>query len=213
MHETKNNVIDIYGGPPQLCWGGFILSGMIFRIQMSMTKLRHIDDLGTARFITFSCYQYRRLLFDDATIKIFLSELENARTKYDLFLLGYVVMPNHVHIAIYPKQEVALGPAIGMIKGQSGKKIIASWRKSRPRALDRLSVVRSGRQRYAFWQKRCYDHNCRTTDAVREKIHYCHMNPVKAGLVNDPGDWPWSSYNWYQGDRDSIIHVDDVQIP
>ena len=177
-----------------------------------MTQLRHIDDIGTARFITFSCFHYYRLLTDEATITAFLSELEDARIKFDLSLPGYVVMPNHVHIVIYPKQEIELGPVIGMIKGQSGKRIISTWRKSRPRALDRLAAVRNGRRRYAFWQRWCYDHNCRTAEAVRQKIHYCHTNPVKAGLADDPAGWRWSSYNWYRGERDSIVRVDDTLI-
>jgi putative transposase len=44
-----------------------------------------------------------------------------------------------------------------------------------------------------FWQKRCYDHNCRTNETVLENIKYCHKNPVTRGLVKDPGDWQWSA--------------------
>jgi hypothetical protein len=50
----------------------------------------------------------------------------------------------------------------------------------------------------------------RTPEAAREKVHYCHMNPARAGLVADPGEWPWSSYRWYTGDRASIVQIDEI---
>jgi putative transposase len=44
---------------------------------------------------------------------------------------------------------------------------------------------------------------------VKEKIEYCHKNPVTRGLVLTPGDWKWSSYNWYEGQSDVPIRMDD----
>ena len=58
-------------------------------------------------------------------------------------------------------------------------------------------VWRDGHNRLAFWQRRCFDHNCRNEDALWNKVRYCHMNPVTRGLVRIPGDYPWSSYRWY----------------
>ncbi len=72
-------------------------------------------------------------------------------------------------------------------------------------------VRRNAKSRFVFWQRRCYDHNCRTVEAVREKIKYCHMNPVKAGLVNDPLDWPWSSYRHYVGRDDAVLEIDGFE--
>jgi hypothetical protein len=52
-----------------------------------------------------------------------------------------------------------------------------------------------------------------------EKVHYIHLNPVKAGLVSRPGDWAWSSVDDYTG---SVNHApvtpsglsrDRVQLP
>ena len=55
-----------------------------------------------------------------------------------------------------------------------------------------------------------HDHNCSTAEKTLEKINYCHMNPVKGGFVNDPGDWAWASYNWYEGVRDVSIRIDTI---
>ncbi len=58
--------------------------------------------------------------------------------------------------------------------------------------------------------RRGYDHNCRARDTVLEKINYCHNNPVKRGLVSEPGEWRWSSYNWYAGVTDGPIEMDGI---
>jgi hypothetical protein len=60
-------------------------------------------------------------------------------------------------------------------------------------------------------QRRCYDNNCRTSERVREKIEYCHNNPVVRKLVSAPGQWQWSSYNWYIGKRDVPIRIDTFE--
>lgn len=61
-----------------------------------------------------------------------------------------------------------------------------------------------------FWERRCYDHNCRSVETTKEKINYCHNNPVRRGLVTEPGEYVWSSYNWYQGKRDVPLEIDEV---
>jgi hypothetical protein len=38
-----------------------------------------------------------------------------------------------------------------------------------------------------------------------------HWNPVKRGLVSDPGDWRWSSYTFYAGPGDALLRMDPVE--
>ncbi|HHI03232.1 MAG TPA: hypothetical protein ENL22_06910 [candidate division Zixibacteria bacterium] len=65
-----------------------------------MTKLRHYDNLGTARFVTLSCCHNFNLLKTDFAITVFLKYLNIIRQKYNVKLFGYVVMPNHVHLIL-----------------------------------------------------------------------------------------------------------------
>jgi REP element-mobilizing transposase RayT len=73
---------------------------------------------------------------------------------------------------------------------------------------DRLTVKRNSVERRVLWQRRCYDHNCRSETSVWETVEYCHQNPVKRGLAHAAGDWEWSSYRWYKGDRDVPMRMD-----
>jgi putative transposase len=177
-----------------------------------VVKLRHFDKYETVRFITFSCYRRFRLFSENYIYELFLYHLEKFRRHNNVLLLGFVIMPNHVHLVLYPQSELALGGAIGYLKSRFAYEIIQQWKVRELRTLNRLRTTRDGKEIINFWQKRCYDHNCRTPETVREKINYCHMNPVRAGLVSDPGEWRWSSYNWYQGVRDSIVHIDEIDL-
>ncbi len=177
-----------------------------------MTRMHHYDNLGTARFITFSCHDRRALLVADERIESFLEELKNARQKYLFKLLGYVVMPNHVHLVIYPSDDIKIGSVIGEIKSRAARRIGAILKSQGRYNRDMVSVNRDGSHRFVLWKRRCYDHNCRTPDTVREKIRYCHMNPVKAGLVADAAEWPWSSYRWYMGYKDAVLEIDGIEL-
>ena len=50
-----------------------------------------------------------------------------------------------------------------------------------------------------LWQPRFFDRALRTVQEYNEKVEYIHLNPVRAGLLNRPEDWRWSSYNEYAG--------------
>ena len=173
-----------------------------------MPKLHHYDNLNTARFVTFCCYHRQKLLTAPSVIETFLEALSNARDIHKFRLLGYVIMPEHVHLVIHPQMETKLGPLIGEIKSKSAAKIITGNVISLP---DICLKIVDGKQKYSFWQPRCYDHNCRTPETVLEKINYCHNNPVRQGLATEPGDWRWSSYNWYVGKKDVAIEIDKFE--
>ena len=121
-----------------------------------MVKLRHFDKDGTARFITFSCYKRYRLFSKGYIYDLFSRHLENFRIRFDIQLLGYVIMPNHVHLVLYPKQELMLGKAIGYLKSNFSYELIQKWKKEGQHQLDYLKTVRRGKEVINFWQPRCY---------------------------------------------------------
>jgi putative transposase len=181
-----------------------------------MTKLRHFDHQGTVRFVTFSCYQRFQLLTEPKIIRLFLSELKRLRFRR-IKILGYVVMPEHVHLVLYPSEPVKLGKEIGRLKSISAKKMLPLlesvqstdrlYKKSYPTASHQWMCSGGAPRRY-FWQRRCYDHNCRLPETVQEKIEYCHKNPVTRGLVENPADYPWSSFRWYEGLEGIELEID-----
>ena len=66
--------------------------------------------------LTFSCYQRQPLLADAARCDLFLKILERVRLRYRLVVLGYVVMPEHVHLLVSEPQRATLSTAIQALK-------------------------------------------------------------------------------------------------
>ena len=87
----------------------------------------------------------------------------------------YVVMPNHVHVLLWP--WVLMERITGGIKGVSAR--------DANRALGRVGMH--------FWAEESFDHWIRNDAELRRVRTYIERNPVTAGLVRNPEDWPWSS--------------------
>jgi type I restriction enzyme R subunit/putative DNA methylase len=101
---------------------------------------------------------------------------EHERRFYEL--CAWVVMPNHVHLAILPKVGVA---------------VITRWLKgSTARRANQLL----GRTGQPFWQDESYDHWVRNRKELDHIIGYIEENPVSAGLVDFVDLWPFSSAGW-----------------
>jgi len=165
-----------------------------------MPRLRHYDNEGTARFVTFGCYRGLPFLENDRAKQLFLDELDRTRHKHGFKLLAYVVMPEHVHLVLHPPDGMPLGLVVREMKSCSARRYFAG------ESIGQLGDAR------VFWQKRCYDHNCRTPETTLEKITYCHNNPVRRGLVAEPGAWFWSSYNCYCGGNEVPLVVDRFEM-
>jgi REP element-mobilizing transposase RayT len=67
-------------------------------------------------FLTFSCYQRQPLFADASRCDLFLKILERVRCRYRLVVLGYVVMPEHVHLLVSEPQRATLSIAIQALK-------------------------------------------------------------------------------------------------
>ena len=94
--------------------------------------------------------------------------LYRVRTLHPFFLYGFVIMPDHCHFLMRVPADGSVSNVVGAYK--SGL------------TFD-LGIG-------AFWQRRF---NIRLIDDLDGASRYIHFNPVRAGLVTQPEDYPWSS--------------------
>ena len=100
-------------------------------------------------------------------------------------LLGYVVMPSHIHWVFRPLPDwVATLPD----PDKARETIVKSRNQWVAHECNRL-LKRKG----AFWQHEGYDHWIRDSGELERILLYIENNPVKAGLVATPGEWRFSS--------------------
>ena len=86
---------------------------------------------------------------------------------------------------------------LNSLKRQFARSVLRRWKELNAPILARLADA-SGNLH--FWQLGGgYDRNIHSEEEYHEKVKYIHLNPVRAGLVDDPVDWRWSSAGWYAG--------------
>lgn len=152
-----------------------------------MTRgLVRYQQTGDFHFLTFSCYHRLPYLNTGEARTLFESALERTRERFQFFVAGYVVMPEHVHMLISEPRQGALSDAMRALK---------------------LSVSLRRAER-PFWQTRYYDFNVHSEEKFTEKLHYIHQNPVTRGLVARAEDWAWSSFRHYATSNRGTVDIE-----
>ena len=132
---------------------------------------------------------------------------------YDLW--AYVIMPEHAHVVLLPREQVRISSILTTIKQSSSKRALHWVRQNAPAFLAQMADVQpNGTRHYRFWQRGGgYDRNLRTVQDVHEKIGYVHANPVRRGLVSEPDEWQWSSCRAWTTGENRPIALDRESLP
>ena len=150
--------------------------------------LKRYQQARDLHFVTFSCYHRQPLLHSARAKRMFELALEQTRRQYGFWVTGYVIMPEHVHLLMSEPDRATLAVALQALKQSMARRLI-------------------GNQEH-FWQARYYDFNVYTRKKRVEKLRYMHRNPVKRGLVQEPQDWPWSSFRHYLTGEEGVVEIE-----
>jgi len=125
------------------------------------------------------------VFFSDSDRQLYLALLREYTAEYKVDILGYCLMSNHVHLIAVPAGATGLAKAIGRTHND-----YARWLHIRRRESGHL------------WQNRFY--SCPLADAYTwAALAYVERNAVRAGMVAQCEDWPWSSARRHLGAADS----------
>jgi len=157
-------------------------------------------------FITCSCYRRLPFLRTARSRDRLLSILEQTRERYRFVVVGYVVMPEHIHLLITEPEIGTPSTVMQVVKQRTARALLPMKKRAdaRQRRLFADAILRK-----PFWQARFYDFNVWTTKKRVEKLRYMHRNPVKRGLVSVPEEWRWSSYRFYLLDEAGPVRVNE----
>jgi len=157
-------------------------------------------------FITCSCYRRLPFLNTAHSRDRFLSILEQTRQRYRFVVVGYVVMPEHIHLLITEPEIGNPSTVMQVLKQRTAHALLPKRKRRDPR---QHTLFGDGARGRAFWQARFYDFNVWTAKKRWEKLRYMHRNPVKRGLVESPEQWRWSSYRFYLLDEIGAVRVNE----
>ena len=140
-----------------------------------MPRLSRVVATGIPHHITQRGNAQRPVFEDDTDRLVYLRLLGLNCESYDLAIVGYCLMPNHVHLVAIPGRDDSMKLALRHTHG-------------------RYATYLNGRQGATghVWQGRFY--SC-PLDANHfwAALRYTEMNPVRAGMVADPAVYCWSS--------------------
>jgi putative transposase len=120
------------------------------------------------------------IFFDDGDYRAYLAWLLEAATRFGCDVHAYVLMTNHVHLLLTPRETESVSRALQYI----GRRYVPYINK----AYGRTGTLWEGRFKASLVQDQGYVMAC---------YRYIEMNPVRAGMAASPSDYPWSSY-WMQ---------------
>ena len=128
----------------------------------------HIIQRGNNRSACF---------FAEADYHYFLDTLAEQSCKWGCAVHAYVLMTNHVHLLLTPEERDSASHLMKHLGQRYVQYVNRTYR--------RTGTLWEGRFRSCLAQSDAYVLTC---------YRYIELNPARAGMVDDPGDYPWSSY-------------------
>jgi putative transposase len=162
----------------------------------------HIDINGPGLFfITTTIVDWLSIfLRHDVAVTVLDQFAETSRMR-NVSIVGYVLMPSHLHALVGVNPVNLLTAYVQAFKSLSSRRIkeidIKEYREF---------LHRSGR--YRLWQRGFDDFMISSEKQFKIKLEYIHNNPVKAGLVSDAVDYPYSSALDWLGAGQGLIEID-----
>lgn len=126
------------------------------------------------------------IFYDDEDYQRFLETINRTKSEDEFAVYGYCLMTNHLHLLILEKID-----SISRIMSRIGTSY-AWWYNQK--------YGRSGHVFQGRFKSECVEDD----NYLLAVIRYIHSNPVKAGMVQKPEDYRWSSIHDYYGTRSSL---------
>jgi REP-associated tyrosine transposase len=125
-------------------------------------------------FITCCTYRRRPTLASSSVHNAFLCFADRAQSQFGIAVGRYVILPDHLHLFVSVGEDIALAKWVGTLKRFLSK------------AVDNADSADP------LWQRGFFDHVMRSAESYSQKWDYVRENPVRASLVKDADDWPYS---------------------
>ena len=182
-----------------------------------MTTGYKIDFPGNAYFLTFTVVDWVDIFTRQVYRDIVIESFKYCRQFKGLQIWAFVIMSNHIHCILSARND-NLSDILRDFKRHTASKILALIQSPKESRRDwmlkrfefsALSNARNGN--HQFWHHDNHAEVLTTLPFTVQKLDYIHLNPVRAGLVEKPEDWLYSSARNYLG-LEGVMDVDLMDI-
>ena len=136
------------------------------------------------------------IFYNDKDRRFFIDCLKDAKKKTKSKIYTYCLMTNHVHLLVEPSIENGLGNMMQSLGRRYVRYINQTYQRSGTLWEGRFKSSLVGKDEYLLACSR-----------------YIELNPVRAKMVKDPKDYPWSSFGFKaEGRPDNLLDQDEVYL-
>jgi putative transposase len=176
-----------------------------------MSRKYKFKDPSAIYFVTFATINwidvFTRLVYKD----IVVDSLNYCVEKKGLIIYAWVIMSNHIHLIIGSKDE-ELQAIIRDLKKFTSNNIIEAISENQQESrkewmlwlFEKAGEKNSNNKKYQFWQQHNQPIVLNNSIAFEKKLNYIHDNPVRAGIVDNPVAYSYSSAIDYSGQKGRV---------
>ena len=140
-----------------------------------MPRIARVVIPGCPHHVTQRGNHGHRIFTQDLDHEVYLKLLWKYFEKYQVKMLGHVLMSNHIHLILIPERANSLAKGVGLLHND----------------YSRWQLIQQNTKGH-LWQSRFFS-TPMDEDHFWEALRYIELNPVRAGLVQNAWEWPWSS--------------------
>jgi putative transposase len=123
-------------------------------------------------FVTSVAVRRQPVFRDNRTAVLLMETMLHYQALKKYLLHAFVIMPDHIHVLLTPAFELSLERAVQLIKGGFSYRL---------------------KSRFPVWQESFTSHRIRDVADFEQHVEYIHRNPVRAGLILEAAQYPYSS--------------------
>ena len=157
-----------------------------------MPRIARVVIPGCPHHVTHRGNHGQRVFFNDKDRKIYFTLLRKYFGQYKVEMSGYTLMSNHIHQILTPKLANSFAKGVGLLHND----------------FSRLQNIQQNTKGH-LWQNRFYS-TPMDEEHFWKALRYVELNPVRAGMVENAWDWPWSSARAHVTDIDEtgLLNMD-----
>ena len=156
-----------------------------------MPRANRLFDQHGVWHITHRCHKQEFLLKFARDRRVWCRWLFEARRRYGLSVLNYIVTSNHVHLMVANDTKETISSAMQLVAGRTAQ-----------------NYNRRKNWRGAFWEDRFHAVPITTQAHFIECLAYVDLNMVRAGVVKHPSEWASSGFHEIQSPRQRYVIID-----
>jgi putative transposase len=178
------------------------------QIEKSPIFDRHFYHDKNIFFITITAHEWLHLFNVGDSMQILSESLNFCALKYKADILGYVLMPNHIHLIINFEEGMKRIDFMSDFKKFTSTKVRQEIEKYRPNFLEKLLYVKDN-QVFKVWKDRYDEVYLDKRELLEIKLEYIHTNPIQNhwNLVARPEEYLYSSALFYEKGIQNLVKV------